>query len=337
MPNGGLRVVAAPASLKGVLSAPEAAEYLAIGLAMAGAEGEPLPIADGGEGTADVLSTVLGGEWRHAVVSDPLGRPIEARYLLLPDNTAVVESAEAIGLPRLALDELDPLRATSFGLEELILAALAEAPSSLLICLGGSSTVDGGAGLRAAVGTALQDVHVRVACDVANPLLGDRGAARAFGPQKGATHAMVEELEERLSAMPELAPVAGLPGAGAAGGLGAALALLGGQLVSGAQLVLETVRFHDRIRDVAMVVTGEGTVDRTSAEGKGPGAVLRTCQRGGVPCVVFGGRVVEPLPGAHTLTLSGDPARARDDLLELGEAIGRQLRTSAGFAYRGTI
>ena len=319
-----VRALACPASLKGVLSAPEAAAALAAGLGRSGAvQAEELPVADGGEGTAEVLRSALRGDWRSAEVSDPLGRAIEARFLVLPDGTAVVESAEAIGLGRLAPEERDPLRASSRGLGELILAACAERPRELLVCLGGSATVDGGAGLREVLGAL--PVRTTVACDVRNPLLGERGAARAFGPQKGATPAAVEELERRLTAIPELASVAGLPGAGAAGGLGGALAALGGRLVAGAELVLARMGFRERVRGAALAVTGEGTVDRSSTEGKAPGEVQRVCREEGVRCAVFGGRIAEPLEHAELHELSGNPARAGDDLVALGARLAAEL------------
>jgi glycerate kinase len=321
MPCG--RALACPASLKGVLSAAEAAAALAEGLRLGGADAEELPVADGGEGTAEILAASLGGEWRSATVSDPLGRPVRARYLLLPGRSAVVESAEAIGLSLLRPDERDPLRASSRGLGELIVVALGERLVSLLVCLGGSATVDGGAGLREVLDSL--PVETTVACDVRSPLLGERGAARAFGPQKGATPDVVEELEARLASMEDLRRVRDVPGAGAAGGLGAAFAELGAELVSGAGFVLELVRFRERVRGAALVVTGEGTVDRTSAEGKATGAVVRACRDEGVPCVVFGGRIVEPLEGAVHHELSGDPDRAREDLVELGERLGREV------------
>ena len=302
-----------------MLSAREAAGALAEGFARAGVETDELPLADGGDGTADVLHAALGGEWREAEVSDPFGRTVAARYLLLPDGRAVVEAAEAIGLARVSADELDPLAASSRGLGELILAAAAHA-RELLVALGGSATVDGGAGLREVISEL--PLPTTVACDVANPLLGERGAARAFGPQKGATPEQVETLERRLAAMPELRPAADLAGAGAAGGLGAALAVLGATLVPGAELVLETLGFRERIRSADVVVTGEGVVDRTSGEGKAPGVALRICREERVRCVVFGGRVVEALPGAEMHALSGDPDRAADDLASLGEAVG---------------
>jgi glycerate kinase len=269
-----------------------------------------------------VVNGVLGGEWRAARVSDPLGREVDARYLVLPDGRAVVESAEALGLWRLAPGELDPLAATSRGLGELILAAAGSA-RELLVGLGGTATVDGGAGLREVL-TQLPAPTV-VACDVANPLLGERGAARAFGPQKGAGPEAVEELERRLAAMEELAPYVAVPGAGSAGGLGAAFAALGARLVPGAELVLETLGFAQRIGGSALVVTGEGIVDSATAEGKAPGAVVRACAAGAVRCILFGGRVVEPLAGVETYELSGDPARAGEDLAALGEELGRAL------------
>jgi glycerate 2-kinase len=307
-----------------VLSAREAARALAQGFARAHVTADELPLADGGDGTAEVLHAALGGEWLAAEVSDPLGRPVSARFLLLPDGRAVVEAAEAIGIARLAPGELDPMAASSRGLGELILAAVPHA-RELLVALGGSASVDGGAGLLAVVREL--PLPTRVACDVANPLLGERGAARAFGPQKGASPEQVEKLERRLSAMAELRPAADVPGAGAAGGLGAALAVLGAELVPGAELVLETVGFRERIRGATVVVTGEGVVDRTSGEGKAPGVALRACHEEGVRCVVFGGRVVEGLAGAEMRALSGDPGRAADDLAALGEAVGDALGT----------
>ena len=317
------RALACPASLKGALGAVAAAAVLAEGFRRSGVAAVELPVADGGEGTAEVLAVALGGEWRTAAVSDPLGRPVRARYLLLPGRMAVVESAETIGLQRLGPEERDPLRASSRGLGELIRVALGERLASLLVCLGGSATVDGGAGLREVLDSL--PVETTVACDVRNPLLGERGAARVFGPQKGATPDAVEELEARLAGMEELAGVADLPGAGAAGGLGAALAALGAELVPGADLVLDLIGFRERLTGASLVVTGEGTVDRTSAEGKAPGAVVDACGEAGVRCVVFGGRVEEPLEGAQHEELSGDPARAREDLVELGERLGLGL------------
>jgi glycerate 2-kinase len=308
-----------------VLPARQAAEALVEGFAEAGVECEAVPVADGGEGTMEALYAAHGGEWREAEVSDPLSRRITARSLSTADGRVVVEAAEAIGLWRLADDERDPMRASSRGLGELLVVAQEEGARELVVGVGGVATVDGGVGMREVIGSALS-VQTTTLCDVANPLLGPRGAARAFGPQKGATPEQVEELERRLAALEELRPFADLPGAGAAGGLGAGLAALGAKLVPGAPFVLEALGFRERIRGAALVVTGEGEVDATTAEGKAPAAVLRACAEEGVRCALFGGRVRSSPSGVEVHELSGDRARAREDLVALGERLGRSLR-----------
>ena len=311
-----MRALLSPASLKGVLSAARAAEVLGRGARGAGLDADELPVADGGEGTAEVLQLALGGEWRTADVSDPLGRPVTARWLALRDGRAVVEAAAAIGLPLLEAEELDPLRASSRGLGELVLAALAAQPASLVVTLGGTATIDGGEGLRELIRSL--PVPCTVLADV-RTLLGD--AARLFGPQKGASPTDVRVLERRLSAMAELSPFAELPGSGAAGGLGAAFAALGAELVPGAPAVLDLLRFDERLARCDVVVTGEGTVDDTTGEGKAPGEVARRAAAAGVRCIVFGGRVQASVPGAETVALSGDPARAEADLEELASGL----------------
>jgi glycerate kinase len=328
-----MRVVCCPDSLKGVLAAEDAAAALAEGIGrVAGCEADTLPLGDGGEGTAAALFAAVGGEWRRARVSDALGRPVEARWLRLPDGRAVVESAEAIGLWRLAPGERDPLNATSQGLGELLLEAVRSGVGEIVVTLGGSATVDGGAGLRRALaGRQLGDVRLRAAVDVTSPLLGPRGAARVFGPQKGASPAQVEQLEQRLASMPELRPYAELPGAGAAGGLGAALAALGATLEPGSALVADAVGLRSRLAGAALAVTGEGTVDRTSAVGKVPGAVAGLCRAVQVRCVVFGGRVVggvdelRALGASEIVALSGNRERAVEDLVKLGATLAGSL------------
>jgi glycerate kinase len=302
--------LASPASLKGVLSAREAAALLAEGFRLGGADAEELPIADGGEGTAEVLGARVR---EHVRVHDAFGRPREAPIRALPDGTAVVEAAEAIPLDP---GRLDPLAASSRGLGELIAEVDAR---RLLVCLGGTANVDGGAGLREVLHEL--PAPTTVLCDALVPL---RDAARRFAPQKGATREQVELLEQRLAAMAELAPYAELPGAGAAGGLGAALAALGAELVPGAREVLRRLGFRRRVRESDVVVTGEGTVDETTTTGKAPGEALRVCREEGVRCVVFGGRVEVELVGAETVALSGDPARAAADLIALGKRLSRQ-------------
>jgi len=300
-----MRAIAAPASLKGVLSAVAGADALADGLRVGGAEAVAMPVADGGDGTLEVLSRALGGDWREAEVSAPIGGTVRARWLLLPNDKssqgarAVVESAQVLGFQ--TVSQLDPLRASSRGLGELILAAAPEA-ETLLVCLGGTVTVDGGAGMRDVLDEL--PLPTRVACDVLSPLL---DAAYVFAKQKGASYEQLDELAERLRGLPEV------PGAGAAGGLGGAFAALGAELVPGAALVLDEIGFDPRGYD--LVVTGEGAVDETTWAGKAPGEVVRRCRDAGVRCELFSARD----------DLSGDPSRAREDLVELGERLARQF------------
>jgi glycerate 2-kinase len=300
------RTLACPASLKGVLSARDAAAALAEGL-REWSDADELPVADGGEGTLDVLQPALAAEWRVADVHDAFGRPRSARWLQLATGEAAIESAEAIPLDP---ERLDPIAASSGGLGELIRAV--GRPSHLHIGLGGTANVDAGAGLLEIVDEL--PAPTSVACDVDVPLV---DAVRMFAAQKGATPDQFAELEQRLE---PLAPYADLPGAGAAGGLGAALASLGAELVAGAALILDLLQFDPAGYD--LVVTGEGTVDATTRRGKAPGEVARRCREARIRCVVFGGRVVEPVPEVETLALSGDPARAREDLVELGLRLG---------------
>jgi glycerate 2-kinase len=298
--------LACPASLKGVLSARDAAAALAQGL-REWADADELPVADGGEGTLDVLQPVLRAEWREAEVHDAFGRPRRARWLQFPTGEAAVESAEAIPFDP---QRLDPIAASSRGLGELIRAV--GRPTHLHVGLGGTANVDAGAGLLEVLDEL--SAPTSVACDVDVPLA---DAVRLFAAQKGATPDQLPELQARLA---PLAAYAELPGAGAAGGLGAALASLGAELVPGARLVLDLLGFDPAPYN--LVVTGEGTVDATTARGKAPGEVARRCREAGVRCVVFGGRVVEPLAGVETIPLSGDPARARADLVDLGLRLG---------------
>ena len=301
--------LACPASLKGVLSASAAADALREGFRLAGVGCDTLPLADGGEGTLDALHAARGGAWCEARVEDAYGRPRAARWLLLDDATAVVEAAQAIPLDP---GRLDVRHASSRGLGVLLQEV--GGPSRLVVGLGGTANMDAGAGLLDVL-TSLPAPTV-VACDVDATLV---EAPRLFGPQKGASPEDVARLQERFAAtgLPDV------PGGGAAGGLGAALASLGAELRPGAPLVLDELGFDPRPYD--LVVTGEGTVDRTTARGKAPWEVARRCADAGVRCVVFGGRVEEPLPGVETLALSGDPDCAADDLVELGRRLGGGL------------
>ena len=301
-----MRALACPASLKGVLSAPVAAAALVAGLREGGADAEELPVADGGEGTAEALWLALGGEWLESDVHDAFGRPRRARWLRLPDGTAVVEAAAAIPLDPF---RLNPLEASSRGFGELVIAVLDHGPAALLLALGGTATMDAGTGFLEVV----QELPVpaRVACDVTATLA---EAPHLFGPQKGAGPDEIVELERRFAAFPDPGP-----GGGAAGGLGAALASLGAVLVPGASLVLDAVGFEPGAYD--LVVTGEGRVDRTTLLGKAPAEVARRSFEAGTRCVVFGGVVAEPLPDVESVALSGDPDRAHDDLVALGKRL----------------
>src|SRR4051794_36828125 len=288
-----MRVLAAPASLKGVLSARDAAEALARGLRLGGAEATAVPVADGGDGTLDVL----GGSRREAEASAPLGGRIRVWWGLRDDGTAIVEAAQTLGFQ--TGSELDPLRASSRGLGERILAAAREA-DSLLVCLGGTVTVDGGAGMREVLRQL--PLPTRVACDVSSPLL---DAVYVFAKQKGARDEDFDVLAERLRGLPDV------PGAGAAGGLGGAFAALGAELVPGARLVLDEIGFDPSGYD--LVVTGEGAVDETTWAGKAPGEVVKRCGEAGVRCELFSARD----------DFSGDPARAAEDLFAYGRALAR--------------
>jgi glycerate kinase len=302
-----VRALACPASFKGVLTAVEASAALAEGLRLGGADAVELPVADGGEGTAEVLRLARGGEWRETEVVDAFGAPRRSRWLALPDGTAVVEAAAAVPLDPA---RLDPLAASSRGFGLLLAAALEAGATRLLLALGGTATMDAGAGFLEEVRELT--VPARVACDVSTTLL---DAPRTFGPQKGAGTAEIAELERAFAAREELVSIRHKPGSGAAGGLGGALALLGAELVPGAALVLDELGFDASGYD--LVVTGEGRVDATTRLGKAPGEVVR--RAGGTRCVVVGGVVEEPVPGAETIALSGDPARARDDLVATGK------------------
>jgi glycerate kinase len=301
-----VRALACPASLKGVLTAAVAAAALAEGLRSAGTDAVELPVADGGEGTGEALWLARGGEWREADVHDAFDAPRRARWLVLPEGTAVVESAAAVPLDP---SRLDPLAASSRGFGELVRAALDNGAKGLVLGLGGTATMDAGAGFLEVA--AELPVPAIAACDVTATLL---DAPRLFGPQKGAGPDEVAELERRFETRAELVLLQHRLFSGAAGGLGAALASLGAELVGGAKYVLDAVGFDASAFD--LVVTGEGRVDATTALGKAPGEVVR--RSAGTRCVVFGGVVAQEVPGAETVALSGDPERAQDDLVALG-------------------
>lgn len=324
-----MRIVLAPDSFKGSLSARELCAAMREGIEAVDASAvvEEIPVADGGEGTVDAMVHAAGGERRRCRTSDPLGRPIEAEYGVIGDGrTAVIEMAAASGLPLLKPEERNPLAATSRGTGELIIHAARAGCRRFIIGLGGSATNDGGAGMLAALGVRLLDAAgaplpeggaalerlaaidlsgidaaVRqsefvLAGDVTNPLCGPNGASAVFGPQKGATAEMVQRLDRALERYGQaLAEATGrdaarLPGSGAAGGMGAALmAVLGADSRPGIEVVLEAVRFESRLTGADLIITGEGKLDRQTLSGKVIAGVCSRAARHGVPVIALCG------------------------------------------------
>jgi glycerate kinase len=285
-----LPVLVAPDSFKGTFSAREVAAAIAAGLRSAEREARELPVADGGEGTMDVLVSALGGEIRTATVSDPLGRPIEAPFALLPDGSAVVETAKASGLGLVDEGERDAWAATTRGTGELIVAAVEAGAEKVIVTVGGSATTDGGAGALEALDEAGVTGSLDVLCDVRVPF---EDAPRIFAPQKGADPAMVKRLERRLDELAERLrrDPRGEPMTGAAGGLSGGLwAGRGARLVPGAPYVLDAIGFDDLMRASAFVVTGEGSLDEQTLQGKIVGELATRCRQAGVTCHAIVGR-----------------------------------------------
>lgn len=275
-------MLVAPDKFKGTMTAAEVAAAIAAGIRAAGRNAEELPVADGGDGTADALLRALGGEWVEAKTTDALGRAIRGRFALLADGRAVVEAAEASGLARLAKDELDPWAATSRGTGELIAAAVDAGAGAVLVAVGGTATVDGGAGALDALPTG--HPPITCICDVRTPW---ERAASVYGPQKGADPAMVKRLARRLAAMAARGgrDPRGVPLTGAGGGLAGGLWMrAGASLVPGAPFVLDALGFDDHMRRAAFVVTGEGRLDPQTLEGKAAGEVAVRCRQAGVAC-----------------------------------------------------
>ncbi len=315
-------VVCAPDKLRGALDADRAAQALVRGARRAGWRGLAHPLADGGEGTRDIIVRARGGMLVDVPTVDARGRATVAALGWLDDGTAVVEAAAAVGLAQLARDERDPMRASSAGVAPLVTAALDRGARRIVACLGGSATVDGGLGLLRGLGCRMLDgdgrelagtgadtgrvarieragleprlagVELVVALDVQSPLTGAEGAARVFGPQKGASPRDVELLDEGLARVGALlGAAADAAGAGAAGGLGAALLWLGARPEAGADRVMAETGFAQRLAGASLCITAEGKVDGQSAAGKTVARVAAACREAGVPCVVLGGRV----------------------------------------------
>jgi glycerate kinase len=317
-----LPALVAPDSFKGTFSAREVAAAIASGLRAAGREAVEFPVADGGEGTMDVLVGALGGELRTVTASGPLGRPVEASFALLPDGTAVVETAQASGLGLVDERERDAWAASTRGTGELIVAAAEAGAERVIVTVGGSATTDGGAGAVEALEEAGVRVELDVLADVRTPF---EQAARVFGPQKGADPPLVDRLERRLH---ELASgfrrdPRGEPMTGAAGGLSGALwAQRGARLVPGAVYVLDAIGFDRRMRAAAFVVTGEGRLDAQTLQGKIVGEVATRCRQGGVAChAVVGGNKLEPFQERLLDLASVTKAPTLEELEQAGRAL----------------
>jgi glycerate kinase len=365
-PKSPRTVLFAPDSFKGSLTSVEVATALAEGWARV-RPGDTLllaPLADGGEGTLAAIAAAGGWEWRDAPAHDPIGRPIEARWLRSPDGDgAVVELAAASGLSRLDRSELDPEGASTRGTGEVLRAALDAGVADIVLGIGGSATTDGGAGIVAALGATvspaldavdLRDLDpglaraaMRIACDVTNPLLGERGAAATYGPQKGATPEDVRRLDARLARWADALEAAtgrrerDTPGAGAAGGTGFGLLCLIDRFRSlsiepGIDLVMAATGFDAKLAQADLVVTGEGRIDAQTAFGKTALGVARRARAAGVACIAVGGGVEpagiealasvgatvvavheRPLPAVEAMALGAAP------LVDAGERLAR--------------
>jgi glycerate 2-kinase len=349
-----MRILIAPDKFKGSLNAREVAENIALGLrdVLPNAEIAILPMADGGEGTAEVICNALGGSWAKCKAHDPFGREIDARYAWIANRKlAVMEMSEAAGMRRLSGNECDPLLANTFGIGEMILNAAHKGARDIIIGLGGSATNDGGFGMARAVGfrflgegdqdeekkreltgavSELQKLErierpkdlslpkIVAAVDVQNPLLGASGATQIFGPQKGATDDKIDILECALAKLADVvAKEFGVdyrdePGAGAAGGLGFGLiSFCGAKIRPGFKVVAEAADLESKMETFDLVITGEGSLDRQTLEGKTPAGVARLARKLGKPVFAVAGctdgdrQVRELFDGVYVLGQAG--------------------------------
>jgi glycerate kinase len=324
-----MKVVLAPNALKGSLTARAAAKAMAQGVSAVRPDAETVevPVGDGGDGLVDILIDALKGEARTATVMGPRGDPVDAPFCYVPAlDLAVIEMASASGLALLPEEQRDPMMTTTYGTGELITAALNLGVGRIVIGIGGSATNDGGIGMASAlginflddagdpvepVGEALQDiervdtsgldervrqVRIEAICDVENPLLGADGATRVCAPQKGATSEQVEELEAGLGNLAKVIArdlsidVGAMPGAGAAGGLGAGLrAFIDAELRKGVDLILELVGLDDKLASADLVLTAEGQIDFQTAFGKAPAGVAKRARAHHIPCIAIAG------------------------------------------------
>lgn len=368
-----MKVVLAPDKFKGCLSAGEVADALADGIARLGAatEVDRCPVADGGEGTVAALVSATGGRVETRTVTGPLpDMRVEAAFGVLGDGTtAVVEMSAASGLALLDPPDRDPMRTTSFGTGQLLVEAAKLGVTHIILGIGGSATVDGGIGcaqacgqpvildeigpadpheplvgedLRRVVlikhqrGSALDRVKITVARDVDNPLYGPNGAARIFGPQKGATPEQVEELDRLLKHLAERCgkvAEAHSSGAGAAGGLGfAMLAFFGATLRGGFEIVADAVRLRERLRGADLCITGEGRLDESSLGGKTAVSVARLCREMNVPCAAIAGSIAPALANDPSLFAKTQAIRSSGMSLEESMRDARRLLADAAYS-----
>ncbi|MBN1349423.1 glycerate kinase [candidate division KSB1 bacterium] len=341
-----MKIVIAPDSFKGSLSALEVSNAIERGIKKVLPETETikLPMADGGEGTVEALVTSTKGRIEHQSARGPLGEAVEAHYGILGDGqTAVIEMASASGLPLVPPAKRNPLLTTTFGTGELILAALGKGCREFIIGIGGSATTDCGTGMAQALGVeffdqagkkieslingelmgSVQEIDLSglppeilasrftVACDVDNPLLGPKGAAHVYAPQKGATPEMVTQLETNMTRFADVLEssigkfVRNIPGAGAAGGLGAGLiAFVNGTLKLGIEIVLEASQFARRISGASLIISGEGKIDFQTAFGKTMSGVAREAKKQNIPVIGIGGMVDANLENLHQLGIN---------------------------------
>ena len=365
-----MRILIAPDKFKGSLSAAEAAEAISRGLRAVwpDAELDLAPIADGGEGFAESLAVALGAEWVKVRSQDAIGRPIEARYAWLPgEHLAILEMSEASGLNRLAQHERDPLRADTFGTGVLIAHAAARGARRILVGLGGSATTDGGTGVARALGFRFFDRDGRelsaapatlpslarigrphdlrlpeifAACDVQNPLLGVRGAARVYGPQKGADASTVDFLDRALTQLADVCAAdlacdhRDVPGAGAAGGLGfGLLTFCNAAIRPGIDMIAETLHLEERIAAADLVITGEGRIDDQTLDGKGPAGVAALARKTGRRVIGFGGSVTAEAESAGIfdalIPIADRPMEIADAMREAASLLERASRRAA--------
>ena len=340
-----MKILICPDSFKESLSAIEVCDCIERGLKKANSKFkiEKIPLADGGEGTVKTLVLATYGRSLKCKVRDPLGKRIWARYGILGDGrTAIIEMAAASGLALVPMEKRNPLLTTTYGTGEVIANALNRRCRKIIIGIGGSATVDGGAGMAQSLGARLLDGRGKeigfgggeiekvekidlkfmdrriaktefiIASDVKNPLLGPRGAARVYGPQKGATPEMVERLERGLSNLARVIrkelsiSVQSLPGSGAAGGLGAGLyAFLGAEMENGVELVMRIVRLEHRIKKADLVITGEGQLDRQTLYGKAVMGAIKMARKYGVPVICIAGSIMPEAKDLYRLGVKG--------------------------------